>query len=180
MQIGADREGVVGIDCGVAFFDVLDDAVFVDDDVGTLRPLVGFGLHVISLEVAIGAEHLFIHVAEQRKLDIDLLGEGGVGCGGIHADAENFRIRGVDFAAVDSRLDRLELFGSTTCEGEHIDGEKDIFLAAKIAEFDCFPLIAEQAEVRRGVADFERDFGDLISFLRRRSVESPKRQGGKQ
>ena len=180
MQIGADREGVVGIDCGVAFFDVLDDAVFVDDDVGALRPLVGFRLHVVSLEDAIGAEHLFIHVAEQRKLDIDLLGEGGVGCGGIHADAENFRIRGVDFAAVDSRLDRLELFGSTTCEGEHIDGEKDIFLATKIAEFDCFPLIAEQAEVRRGVADFERDFGDLISFLRRRSVENPKRQGGKQ
>ena len=180
MQIGADREGVVGIDCGVAFFDVLDDAVFVDDDVGALRPFEGLILHVVAFEDAVGRQHLLVHVAEQWKFDVDLLRESRVGCGRIHADAENFRIRGVDFAAVDSRLDRLELFGSTTCEGEHIDGEKDIFLAAKIAEFDCFPLIAEQAEVRRGVAYFERDFGDLVSFLRRRSVESRKRQDGKQ
>jgi hypothetical protein len=51
-----------------------------------------------------------------------LLGEGGVGCGRIHADAEYFRIRGVDFSCVDSRLDRLELLGSTTCEGENVNG----------------------------------------------------------
>ena len=161
MQIGADREGVVGIDCGVAFFDVLDDAVFVDDDVGALGPLKGLILHVVTFEDAVRAEHFFVHVAEEREFDVDLFGEGGVGGGRIHADAKDFRIGTVDFSCVDSRLDRLELFGSTTCEGEHIDGEKDIFLATKIAEFDCFPLIAEQAEVRRGVADFERDFGDL-------------------
>ena len=116
VQIGADRQGVVGIDCGVALFDVLDDAVFVDDDVGALRPLVGFGLHVVSLEDAVGAEHLFIHVAEQRKLDIDLLGERGVGCWTIHAHAKNFRVGGVDLTCAYSRLDRLELFGSTTGE----------------------------------------------------------------
>jgi hypothetical protein len=92
VQVGADGECVVGIDGGVAFFDVLDDAVFVDDDVGALGPLKGLILHVVAFEDAVGAEHLFVHVAEERKLDADLLGEGGVGCGGIHADAENFRI----------------------------------------------------------------------------------------
>ena len=122
MQIGADRERVVGIDGGVAFFDVLDDTVLVDDDIGALRPLVGLALHIVALEDAVGCEHLFVHVAKQRKLDADLLGESGVGCGGIHADAEYFRIRSVDFSCVDSRLDRLELFGSTTGESEHVNG----------------------------------------------------------
>ena len=121
---------------------MLDDAVLVDDDVGALRPLVRLAFHVIAFEYAVGREHLFVHVAEQRKLDIDLLGEGGVGGGGIHADAKNFRIRGVDFSCVDSRLDRLELFGSTTGESEHIDGEQNIFLAVKVTELDGLPLIA--------------------------------------
>ena len=42
VQVGTDRYGSVGIDGAVAFFDVADDAIFVDDDVGALRPLVGF------------------------------------------------------------------------------------------------------------------------------------------
>lgn len=81
MQVGADRQGVVGIDGGVAFFDVLDDAVFVDDDVGALGPLEGLILHIVAFEDAVGDEHFFVHVAEQRELDVDLLGEGGIGCG---------------------------------------------------------------------------------------------------
>jgi len=160
VQIGADGKGVVGIDGGVALFDVLDGAVLVDHDVGALRPLVRLAFHVIAFENAVGCEHLFVHVAEQRKLDIDLLGEGGVGCGRVHADAKDFRVGGVDFSCVDSRLDRLELFGSTTCKGEDINGEKDIFLAVEVAELDGFPLIAEQSEVRCGVANLQRNFSD--------------------
>jgi hypothetical protein len=153
VQVGADREGVVGIDGGVAFLDVLHDAVFVYDDVGALRPLVGLAFHVVAFEDAVGGEHLFVHVAEQRELDIDLLGEGGIGCGRIQADAKNFRIRGVDFSCVDSRLDRLELLGSTAGEGKYVHGQEDIFLAVKVAELDGFPLIAEQSEIGSGVAD---------------------------
>ena len=143
VQVGTDGESVVGIHGGVAFFDVLDDAVFVDDDVGALRPFEGLILHVVAFEDTVGRQHLFVHVAEQWKFDVDLLRESGVGCGRIHADAEDFRIRGVDFSCVDSRLDRLELFGSTTGESQHVNGEQNIFLAAKIAELDSFPLIAE-------------------------------------
>ncbi len=143
MQVGADRESVVGIDGGVAFFDVLNDAVLVYDDIGALRPLVRLAFYVIAFEYAVGSEHLFVHVAEQRKLDIDLLGEGGVSCGRIHADAKNFRIRGVDFSCVDSRLDRLELFGSTTGESKDVNGEEYIFFAMKVAELNGFPLVAE-------------------------------------
>ena len=133
MQVGADGESVIGIDGRVAFFDVLHDAVLVYDDVGALGPLVGVALDVMALQDAVGGEHLLVHVAQQGKFDVDLLGEGGVGRGRIHADAENFRIRGIDFAAVDSRLDRLELLGSTPGEGQHIDRQQDIFLAAVVA-----------------------------------------------
>ena len=143
MQVSAHGESGVGVDGGVAFFDVLDDAVFVDDDVGALCPFEGLILHVVAFEDAVDRQHLFVHVAEQGKFDVDLLRESGVGCGRIHADAEDFRIRGVDFSCVDSRLDRLELFGSTTGESEHVNGEQNIFLAAKIAQLDSFPLIAE-------------------------------------
>ncbi len=60
---------------------MLDDAVLVDDDVGALGPLIGFGLNVIALEDAVFLEHLFVHVAQECKFDVDLLGEGGVGSG---------------------------------------------------------------------------------------------------
>ena len=122
MQVGADRQSVVGIYGGVAFFDVLDDSILVDDDVGTLGPLIGLALHIVALEDAVRREHLLVHIAQQRELDIDLFCEGRVGCGGIHAHTEDFRIRGINFSCVDSRLDRLELFGSTTGEGENVDG----------------------------------------------------------
>ena len=143
MQVGAHGESGVGVDGGVAFFDVLHDAVLVYDDVGALSPLERLILHVVAFEDAVGRQHLFVHVAQQWKFDVDLLRESGVGCGRIHADAEDFRIRCVDFSCVDSRLDRLELFGSTTGESEHVNGEQNIFLAAKIAQLDSFPLIAE-------------------------------------
>jgi hypothetical protein len=168
VQVGTDRESVVGVDGGVAFFDVLNDTVFVDDDVGALGPLVGFGLHVVAFEDAVGGEHFFVHVTEKRKLNIDLLGEGGVGRWRIHTDAKNFGVGGVNFSCVDSRLDRLELLGSTTGEGENVDGKEHIFLTVKITELDGFPLIAKETEIGRGVANFERDLSDLVGFLGRR------------
>ena len=155
VQVGADGHSRVGIDGAVAFFDVLDDAVFVDDDVGALRPVVGFVLDVIALEDAIGGEHLFVHVAEEGKLNVDLLGERGVGGGTIHAYTEDFRVGGVDLACGESSLDRLKLFRSTTGEGEDVDGEEYVFLAAVIAELDGFPLIAEEREIRGCVVDAE-------------------------
>jgi hypothetical protein len=39
-----------------------------------------------------------VHVAEQRELDADLFGEGGIGGGTVDADAEDFRIRGINLS----------------------------------------------------------------------------------
>jgi hypothetical protein len=83
MQVRAHRHRGIRIDGAVAFLDVLDDSFFVDDDVSALRPLVGLVLDIVALENAIGGEHFLVHVAEQRELDVDLLGEGSVGSGTI-------------------------------------------------------------------------------------------------
>jgi hypothetical protein len=96
-----------------------------------------------------------IHIAEKWEFDADLLGESSVRGRTIHAYTENFRIIRIDLARVDSRLDRLELFGSTTCEGQDVNSQKDIFLSVKIAEFDGLPLVAEQSKVRGRIANFK-------------------------
>ena len=133
MQVGTNRQRSVGIDGALPFLDVLDQAVFVDDNVSSLRPMVRLVLQVVDLQDAIFSEHLLVHVAEQRKFDIDLLGKGGVGRGTVHTYAKNFRVGGVDFSCAYSRLDRLELLGSTTGEGQNVNGQKDVFLPAKVA-----------------------------------------------
>jgi len=49
--------------------------------------------------------------------------------------------------------DRLKLLGSTAGEGQDVDGEKDIFLAAVVAELHGFPLVAEKSELRGRITD---------------------------
>jgi hypothetical protein len=156
VQVGTNRYGSVGIDGAVAFFDVANDAILIDDDVGALRPLVGFLLHVISLQDAVGGEHLVVHVAEKREINVDLLGERGIGSRTIHANAENFCIRGVDFTRGDSSLDRLKLFRSTARKGQDIDGQENVLLAAEVTELYIFPLVAEEGKIGSGVTHFQR------------------------
>src|SRR5690348_6489521 len=98
MQIGADGDGSVGIDGAVAFFDVADDSLFIDDDVGALSPLEFLALNIVGSQDAVGGEHFVIHVTEKREFYVDLLSKSRVGGGTIDADSKDFRIRGVDLA----------------------------------------------------------------------------------
>lgn len=143
VQIGAHRHRGVWVNRAVAFFDVLHNPVFVDDDVGSLRPLIRLVLDVVALEDAVFLQHLLVHVTEQRELDVDLFGKGGVRCGTIHAHAKNCGVGEVNLSCGYSRLDRLELFRSTTCECEDVNGQEHVFLALEIAQLHVFPLIAE-------------------------------------
>jgi len=117
---------------------VLHDAVFVDDDVGTLRPFIGIALNVVAFQNAVGRQHLFVHIAEQREFDFSFLGKGGVGSGESMLTPKNFGIRCIDFSCVDSRLDRLELFGSTAGESKHVDREQHVLFALIVAELNVF------------------------------------------
>ena len=123
VQVGADGQSRVWIHRAIALLDVLDDAVLVDHDVGALSPLIGFIFLVVVLKHAVGGKHFFVHVAEEGELDIDLLSECRIRGGAIHAHAKNFGVGGVDLTSVYSRLDRLELLGSTTCKGQYVNGQ---------------------------------------------------------
>src|SRR5580704_3974068 len=162
VQVGANRHRGVRINRAVAFFDVLHDPVFVDDDVGPLRPLIRFVLDVVAFEDAVFLQHLLVHVTEKRELDVDLFGEGGVRCGTIHAHAKNFGVGEVNLSCGYSRLHGLELFRSTTCECKNVDGEEDVLLALEVAQLNVLPLIAEQGEVGSRVPYFQRSLGKLL------------------
>ena len=84
-------------------------------------------------------EDFAIHVAEKRKGDADLLGKGGVGGGTVNADAEDYGVAGFELGHIS--LIGLQFFGSTTGEGENVEGQDDVFLAAKITELYGFPII---------------------------------------
>jgi hypothetical protein len=117
VEVDTNGFGCVGVDRAVAAFDVTNNAVLVDDDVGAQGPLIAFTLDVIGLQDAVRREHFVVHIAEEWKLDIDLLGESFVCRGAVHAYAENCRVVQIHLTRIDSRLDRLELLGSTTREG---------------------------------------------------------------
>ena len=133
MQFGAHGHRVIRINSAVPFFDVLNYAVLVDYDVRTLSPLVRLILLVITLQNPVSSQHFLVHVAQEGEFHADLFGERGVCCGRIDAYSKNFRIRGINFSRSDSRLDRLELFRSTTGKSQDVDSKKDVLLAAVVA-----------------------------------------------
>src|SRR5215475_6161934 len=165
VQIGANVQRVIGVDCAFVKFDVLDNSLFVYNDVRALRPLIGLTLFVVSLQDAVVLEHLLVHFAKERKLDVDLLGESCVCRGRIHAYTKDCSIVEIDLTGSESSLDRLKLLRSTTGEGENVYGEKDIFLAVEVGKLDGLPFVAEQIEIGCLVADFESCFSDLVVVL---------------
>jgi hypothetical protein len=97
MQIRANCDGACGVNRGAVEFDVLDHALLVDDERGAPREFILVGCHGILLQNAVIGEHFAIHVAQQRKGDVNLLGECGVGGWAVCADAENNGVAGFDF-----------------------------------------------------------------------------------
>jgi len=118
-------------------------------------------LNVVPFQDAVGLEHFAVHIAEEREGDPDLFGEGGVGGGTVHADAEDFGVRGVDFSGGDSSLDRLKLLRSTAGESQDVDRKENVFLATIVAELHGLPLIAKQCEIGSGVGNLKGHLGDV-------------------
>lgn len=86
---GAKGKGGVGVDSVVALVDQTDDSLLIDDDVGAESPLIVLIFDVVSFQDAVRGEHLAVHVTEQRKVKVVLLGKGGIRGGTVHADAED-------------------------------------------------------------------------------------------
>jgi len=84
---------------------------------------------------------------------------------GIHTYTENRRIICIDLTGSESSLDRLKLFRSTAGKSEDIDGQKNVFLAAKVREFNGLPLVAEKSKVWSVITNFQSGLGDLFRIL---------------
>src|SRR5438477_12961685 len=95
VESGAHGQGSVGIDGTITFLDKLNDALLIDDDVSPQGPFVGFIAVVVLLEDAVGAEHVAVPVAKERKSDADLVGRLGVASGTVYTGTEDFGAEGV-------------------------------------------------------------------------------------
>ena len=97
MQIRANCDGARWINRCAIEFDVLDNAALIDHESGAPRKLVFVAAHGIFLQNAVIGEHFAVHIAEQRKGDVDLLGKCGVSGWAVCADSENNGVGGFDF-----------------------------------------------------------------------------------
>jgi len=140
MQPCADGHGAVWIHGAIALFDVLNFPLFVHDYRGALRPLEFVALDVIGLQNLIRREDSLVHVAEERERNANLLCKSGVGCGTVYADSEDDCIACFELGHIS--LIGLEFFRSTTRECQHVKGENDILLPAKVAQLHLLPFIA--------------------------------------
>jgi hypothetical protein len=92
-----------------------------------------------------------------------LFGEGGVGGGTVNADTEDDGVAGFELGLIS--LIGLKFFRSTTGEGQDVEGEDDVFLAAEIAQLDGFPLVAEKREIRGNVAHLQGCLGNGVLLM---------------
>jgi hypothetical protein len=114
------------IDGDVAFVNVPDDAIFIDQEGGAISKAL------LLVEDTIILHYGAFEIAEDRERDSDLFGEFAVGGNAVYTHSENLSI--VCFEFGDISLIRLQLLRSTTCESEHINREYNILLASEIAQ----------------------------------------------
>src|ERR1041384_395034 len=143
---------------GAALFDVFDDALFVYDEGGARR------VAALFVEQAVVFDGRAMPVAQKRKGYADVLSKPAVGGEAVHADAENLRVGGAEFG--DIRLIRLQFLRSTTREGEHVESEHHILLAAKVAELNGLAFRVVQREVGRNLPDLQLRLGSLLRKTR--------------
>ncbi len=124
-----------------------DDSVFVDDECGARSD------EPLFIEDAVSSHHLSLDVAEQGECHSYVFGESLVGGIAVHANADNLCIALLKFG--DISLIRLQLFRSTAGEGQHIESERDVLLAAKVTELDRLSIRVCECEIRRHLSDLE-------------------------
>jgi len=136
-----------GID-GVFVYLLLDDLpVFSDQEVHTASRLI------LVFVDSVFAGNFAAPVAQQRESDSNLVGEGFVGEGAIHAHTQDLGVG--SFQLLQILLEVLHLLRSTAGEGENVKREHDIFLALVIAELYIFQITAVeilQCEIGSGIA----------------------------
>lgn len=136
MELGADVDRIGGVDCAVAFLDVLDFSFFVHDKRGAVCELE------LVVQDAVFFRHLPRHIAKQRELHSDFFCECLVGRGCVDADAKNGGVLSVDLSGVDTSLVCLKFFRSTASERKDVKRQYDVLFSPIVAQLYHFPVIA--------------------------------------
>ena len=100
----------------------------------------------------VGETDRLIGVGEKRKLEVELLGEAGVFCGAVEADAEDLGV--LRFVIVGEVPEPGTFGGSARCIRLR-EKPEDHFLAAVVAEFPPLSLMIGGLELRCRISHFQ-------------------------
>ena len=117
-----DFLGIDGIPVNLLFQNF---SVFADQEVDAARSFV-----LVDLDAVLAGE-ISTPVTQKREGDADLVGEGFIGKGAVHAHTQNLGVGG--FQRLEILLEGLHLRCSTTGEGKDVEGQDDIAFAAILA-----------------------------------------------
>src|ERR1019366_6337089 len=137
-------------------------AAFVDQ---VIHPPRGLVLRVIET-VLLG--HIAAPVAEQGEGNANLFRPRLVREGRIHAHTQHLGIGSFQLAQV--LLESLHLLGSTTGEGEDVEGQGDVLLTLEVVQRNLDSVLVLQGEIRRHVAHLDlgrRGLARLVGCLAR-------------
>jgi hypothetical protein len=129
--MGETAAGLIGggrINRGISLFDVNDLSILVDHECGAVAHTVG-PQHAISFRG--GA---IFEIAEQRKLELELLGEGFLGGSVVVTDAKNEGTVSLEFRY--TSLVCREFLGSATGKSGGKEREDDRILAFVVGQRD--------------------------------------------
>ena len=135
------------IDRDVSFVDVLNDAVFIDQEGGAIAKALLF------VEDAVILHDGAFEIAEERESDSELFGEFFVGGNAVYTEAKNLGVGGFEFGNIS--LICLQFFRSTAGESEYVNCEYDVFLTFEIAQLVSLAVSGAKREVRSRVADLQ-------------------------
>ena len=139
---------LVGIGRLAAFRDRANHSLAVDHKGNALG-------HVNQwIEDAVLLRHFLVFVAQNRKRNVQFVGEIFVALGRIHADPDHLGARLLEFSNIS--LIRLKLLPSARGESANVEGQHHALFAAEIAEPDGMAVLIIEDEVRGGLANLGR------------------------
>jgi hypothetical protein len=150
------------IDGRPALLDMLDDAVFIDDESSAS------GKASLFVKYAVVFRGFAFEIAEQREGDAYLRGKGFVGGEAVNADSQYLSVG--CFKLGNISLICLQLLGSATCEGQHVEGQHHVLFAFEIAELHGLAVRIGEREIGSRVAYLQ------VRFRRRRRLRDRNRR----
>jgi len=126
----AGGDDLLGIDRGFVNFFFQYGAVFPDQEIYPASRLVFVDVDPVLMG------NCAAPITQQGEGDSDLVGKGFIGERAIHAHTQDLGVG--CFQLLQILLEVFHLLGSTAGEGKHIKGQRNIFLAAILAQVDVF------------------------------------------